>query len=73
MPVTGQMPYQWYNTPNIHLCTLRDFEGLAAKLGLRILGRSVLSDGHEVSVMPSWRGTLAIYRFASPRGVRESA
>lgn len=26
MPVTGQMPYQWYNTPNIHLCTLRDFE-----------------------------------------------
>ena len=23
MPVTGQMPYQWYNTPNIHLCTLR--------------------------------------------------
>ncbi len=23
IPVTGQMPYQWYNTPNIHLCTLR--------------------------------------------------
>jgi methionine biosynthesis protein MetW len=72
MPVTGQMPYQWYNTPNIHLCTLRDFEGLAAKLGLRILGRSVLSDGREVSVMPSWRGTLAIYRFAGPHSAQES-
>src|SRR5690606_1379899 len=36
MPVTGEMPYQWYDTPNIHLCTLRDFEDLASQLGLRI-------------------------------------
>lgn len=26
MPVNKQMPYEWYNTPNIHLCTLRDFQ-----------------------------------------------
>src|SRR5690554_5045020 len=37
MPVTGEMPYQWFNTPNIHLCTLDDFERLARDLGLRIL------------------------------------
>ena len=32
MPVTRQMPYQWYDTPNIHLCTPQDFEALAAQM-----------------------------------------
>lgn len=31
MPVSERMPYHWYNTPNIHLCTLKDFELLCAK------------------------------------------
>ena len=66
MPVTGQMPYQWYNTPNIHLCTLKDFEALAAKLGLRILARATFAEAHEISWLPGWRSTLAVYRFASP-------
>lgn len=66
MPVTGQMPYQWYNTPNIHLCTLKDFEALAAQLGLRILARATFADRHEIGWLPGWRSTLAVYRFASP-------
>lgn len=65
MPVTGQMPYAWYDTPNIHLCTLRDFEDLAGKLHLRILERATFNDDREVRVMPSWRSTLAVYRFAA--------
>jgi methionine biosynthesis protein MetW len=65
MPVTGQMPYEWYNTPNIHLCTLRDFESLAAKLGLRILQRATFNNDREVRVLPSWRSTLAVYRFTA--------
>lgn len=65
MPVTGQMPYEWYNTPNIHLCTLRDFEGLARKLGLRILERATFNNDREVSLLPGWRSTLAVYRFAA--------
>ncbi|MFA9400886.1 MAG: methionine biosynthesis protein MetW, partial [Acidobacteriota bacterium] len=36
MPVTPSLPYQWYDTPNIHLCTLRDFETMVADLGLEI-------------------------------------
>jgi methionine biosynthesis protein MetW len=28
MPVSKFLPYQWYDTPNIHLCTVRDFMGL---------------------------------------------
>ncbi|MDL1861510.1 methionine biosynthesis protein MetW [Betaproteobacteria bacterium PRO7] len=63
MPVTPQIPYQWYDTPNIHLCTLKDFEILAAKVGLRITARAVLANGRQVTLLPSLRATLAVYRF----------
>lgn len=63
MPVTGQMPYEWYNTPNIHLCTLSDFEALAKNLDLRVLERCTFKDGTEISIMPSWRSSLALYHF----------
>ncbi len=63
MPVTKQIPYQWYDTPNIHLCTPKDFEILAAKLGLTITHRALLADGEPVRLLPSLRATLAVYRF----------
>jgi methionine biosynthesis protein MetW len=63
MPVTKHIPYQWYDTPNIHLCTLKDFEILASKVGLTITARSVLAEGRPVSVLPGLRATLAVYRF----------
>ncbi len=62
MPVTGQMPYDWYDTPNIHLCTLHDFERLAGKLGLGIIERATFNDEHEVHWLAQWRSTLAVYR-----------
>jgi methionine biosynthesis protein MetW len=65
MPVTPEIPYQWYDTPNIHLCTLRDFEILAAKCALRVTDRVVLSRGETVQFLPSLRATLALYRFRS--------
>ena len=67
MPVTGEMPYQWYDTPNIHLCTLKDFEDLAAKLGLRITDMATFREDKEVKLLPGWRSTLAVYRFESGR------
>lgn len=67
MPVTGQMPYQWYDTPNIHLCTLSDFEDLARKLSLRITDRVAFNQTREVRFLTGWRSTLAVYRFASPQ------
>jgi methionine biosynthesis protein MetW len=68
MPVTGQMPYAWYDTPNIHLCTLKDFEDLCAKLGLRILERVTFGPSAEVKWLASWRTTLALYRFTNHNG-----
>ncbi|HEY9573854.1 MAG TPA: methionine biosynthesis protein MetW [Pusillimonas sp.] len=66
MPVTGEMPYQWFDTPNIHLCTLKDFEGLAAAFQLRITHLATFNGNKEVKLLPSWRSTLAVYRFESP-------
>ncbi|MBB5215773.1 methionine biosynthesis protein MetW [Parapusillimonas granuli] len=66
MPVTGEMPYQWFDTPNIHLCTLKDFEDLAAALQLRITHLATFNGNKEVKLLPGWRSTLAVYRFESP-------
>ncbi|HEX4599406.1 MAG TPA: methionine biosynthesis protein MetW [Burkholderiaceae bacterium] len=63
MPVSPQMPYQWYDTPNVHLCTPKDFEILAGRLGLLITGRALLTNGRPVNVLPGLRSKLAVYRF----------
>ncbi len=66
MPVTPEIPYQWYDTPNIHLCTPKDFEVLAARLGLRITDRALLARGRPVRLLRDLRATVAVYRFESP-------
>ncbi|WP_397475127.1 methionine biosynthesis protein MetW [Pusillimonas sp.] len=71
MPVTGEMPYQWYDTPNIHLCTLKDFESLAQKLDLRITHLATFNHAKEVKFLAGWRSTLAVYRFESPMASRQ--
>ncbi|BAP90131.1 methionine biosynthesis protein MetW [Burkholderiales bacterium GJ-E10] len=68
MPVTPEIPYQWYDTPNIHLCTPKDFEVLAARLGLRITDRALLARGRPVRFLPDLRATVAVYRFENPAG-----
>lgn len=63
MPVSKELPYQWYDTPNVHLCTLRDFEYLCATHEIRILGRHVMVSGEDVRVLPNLLGSTAVYRF----------
>jgi methionine biosynthesis protein MetW len=63
MPVSPELPYQWYDTPNIHLCTPKDFESLAARIGLRITDRALLSGGRPVRTFAGLRATVAVYRF----------
>jgi methionine biosynthesis protein MetW len=43
MPVSRTLPYPWHATPNIHLCTIRDFEDLAAAEGLAVARRTLLA------------------------------
>jgi len=63
MPVSDVLPYLWYNTPNVHLCTLADFEDFCATHGVRILERIAMQDGRRVRVAPNLRGSVAVYRF----------
>lgn len=62
MPVSEELPHQWYDTPNVHLCTLADFEDLCARLGARIRERAVLHRGRPVRVLPNLFGSIAVYR-----------
>lgn len=62
MPVSERMPYQWYNTPNIHLCTLNDFDRLCAQNQIRVLERAVMTGGKRVEKLPNLLGSLAFYR-----------
>ncbi|MGE5088054.1 MAG: methionine biosynthesis protein MetW [Candidatus Levyibacteriota bacterium] len=63
MPVSSSLPYQWYDTPNIHLCTVADFDAFLRDRNYRIVDRVVLAGGRPVSVAPNLTGELAIYRF----------
>ncbi len=64
MPVSSALPNEWYNTPNIHLCTLKDFEILCARLGLHVLQRTVVDHAHrkEITTFPNLFGEIALYR-----------
>lgn len=68
MPVTRTLPYSWHDTPNIHLCTVRDFEALCEELGLRILDREIVDSKHRsgalMRLLPNLMGEAAIYRLA---------
>lgn len=60
MPVTKTLTYQWYDTPNIHFCTIADFVTLAESLGIAIEARVMVNgDGNKVSFRGKGRGLAA--------------
>lgn len=48
MPVTGTLPYQWFETPNIHLCTLRDFRRLCNDLSIEVKTEAASHKGKPI-------------------------
>ncbi|GGI55319.1 methionine biosynthesis protein MetW [Oxalicibacterium solurbis] len=62
MPVSKSLPYDWYDTPNLRCATIRDFEELAAEVGLQVVECVALDDGKPVQFLPNWRGSLAVFR-----------
>jgi methionine biosynthesis protein MetW len=66
MPVSPILPYEWYDTPNIHLCTLRDFEETAKATGLKIKRKVLVSANGEAekglpALAPNLLATGAVY------------
>lgn len=72
-PVTKQLPYEWYDTPNIRVITLRDFMKFSRDVGFRILKMvSINSDfndtvGHVVKFLPNLRATYGIFLIGKGR------
>ena len=63
MPVTRVLPYQWYDTPNIRVGTLTDFEVLARRNGLNILDSFGLQAGRTVRRWPNLLASVAVFKF----------
>ncbi len=65
MPVSDLLPYEWYNTPNIHFCTVKDFEALCTERGITILNSTVVSETSFSQTITRWNrnlfGETAIY------------
>ena len=62
MPVSKTLPYQWFDTPNVHLCTIHDFDAFCKNHNIDIIERKVITDGKEVNFIPNLLGCLAMYR-----------
>jgi len=68
MPVSEDLPYQWYDSPNMRFFTLLDFEDLCNKMGVIIRERSVLDEeGNPVTNEVNFLGSLAVYRLTQNR------
>lgn len=70
MPMSAILPQQWYETENIHLCTVRDFEELCALNGWQILRRSAVDHDHQDSALmrlaPNFFAQIALYMLRAP-------
>ena len=62
MPVSKSLPYQWYNTPNVRVLTVADFEKLASSIGLKVIDQCILHDGRQVTLMPNLFGSFSLFR-----------
>jgi len=65
MPVTKNLPFTWYDTPNIHFCTVADFEALCREKGYQTLNKDMLSAAPVNSLLkniwPNMFAETAVY------------
>lgn len=61
MPKTRELPYQWYDTPNIHLSTVRDFVDLCRAESIRIRQGIFMAGGRRIAFWPNLRANIALF------------
>jgi len=67
MPVSDLLPYEWYDTPNIHFCTFNDFEVLCRERNIKVIHRQVVNEESGQTLkdfMPNLFGETAIYHLS---------
>jgi len=66
MPKSRTLPNEWFNTPNIHLCTVKDFDKLCADKAIQVLSRSIVNHEHKdtlgTRLLPNLFGQIALYQ-----------
>ncbi|MBL8451334.1 MAG: methionine biosynthesis protein MetW, partial [Zoogloea sp.] len=62
MPVSKNLPHQWYNTPNIRFFTIADFDDLCAQEGIAIRERLAFDEGKVITDEPNFLASVALYR-----------
>ena len=66
-PITKQLPYQWYNTPNIRVITIKDFRKFIYDVGLKILNEVAINThsqdryGKIIKFLPNFRATYGLF------------
>jgi methionine biosynthesis protein MetW len=70
-PVTKELPYEWYNTPNIRVISITDFRNFSKKVGFAILREAAVNthisdkrEGYIVKIFPALRATYGIFLIA---------
>ena len=72
MPVSSRLPYSWYDTPNIHFCTIRDFVALADEVGATVERAIALdANGKKLPFNAPWWvwnliGAQAVFLLSKP-------
>ncbi len=67
MPMTRTLPNDWFDTPNIHLCSINDFESLCKQRSIKIIQMTAVDYAHRhslgIKLFPNLLGEIALYRF----------
>ena len=66
MPVTKNLPNEWYNTPNLHMCTIKDFSNFCSKKKIELY-KSIALNGEKTSTINS--GNINIRNLSSELGI----
>ena len=61
VPVTSSLPYEWYDTPNLHFLSIADFKDYCKKSEIRIEKAVFISNDKEVSILPNIFGEVGLF------------
>jgi methionine biosynthesis protein MetW len=67
-PVSPALPYQWYDTPNIHSLTIKDFRVFVGELGFQVVSTYFLGRGRSVRTWPNLRAEHGVFVLGRSKG-----
>ncbi|MEK6725845.1 MAG: methionine biosynthesis protein MetW [Deltaproteobacteria bacterium] len=66
-PVTPSLPYMWYNTPNVHFISIKDFEEYCEKRGFSVLDSVFIRKNRVTKILPNLFADTAIFMISMKR------